>query len=132
MVLSTLQCVWQFRTMPLQRQDLKCSIGRRKLPKSIGMVQILLFYLHQVCKESISTKTTILVQEICELPNTVETPFMDASLKLTNFLVLPHTFSLTLKKPFSDQHQISPCNVNAYSTPEVMRIKDMITQAEFS
>ena len=31
-----------------------------------------------------------------------------------------------------DQHQISPCNINAYSTPEVMRIKDMITQGEFS
>ena len=34
--------------------------------------------------------------------------------------------------PNSDQHQTSPCNVNAYSTPEVMRIKDMITQGEFS
>ena len=34
--------------------------------------------------------------------------------------------------PTSDQHQISPCNINAYSTPEVMRIKDMITQGEFS
>ena len=34
--------------------------------------------------------------------------------------------------PNSDQHQISPCNINAYSTPEVMRIKDMITQDEFS
>ena len=34
--------------------------------------------------------------------------------------------------PNSDQHQISPCNVNAYSTPEVMRIKDMIIQGEFS
>ena len=34
--------------------------------------------------------------------------------------------------PNSDQHQISPCNINAYSTPEVMRIKDMITQGEFS
>ena len=33
--------------------------------------------------------------------------------------------------PNSDQHQISPCNINAYSTPEVMRIKDMITQGEF-
>ena len=32
----------------------------------------------------------------------------------------------------SDQYQISPCNDNAYSTPEVMRIKDMITQVEFS
>ena len=32
----------------------------------------------------------------------------------------------------SDQHQISPCNINAYSIPEVMRIKDMITQGGFS
>ena len=32
--------------------------------------------------------------------------------------------------PNSDQHQISPCNINAYSTPEVVRIKDMITQGE--
>ena len=40
-----------------------------------------------------------------------------------------------LLNPFSpnnDQHQISSCNTNAYSTPEVMRIKDMITQGEFS
>ena len=29
--------------------------------------------------------------------------------------------------PNSDQHQISPCNINAYSTPEVMTIKE-ITQ----
>ena len=34
--------------------------------------------------------------------------------------------------PNSDQHQISPCFINAYSTPEVMRMKDMITQGEFS
>ena len=34
--------------------------------------------------------------------------------------------------PNSDQHQISPCNINAYSTNEAMRIKDMITQCEFS
>ena len=34
--------------------------------------------------------------------------------------------------PNSDQHQISPCYINAYSTPEVMRINDMITQGEFS
>ena len=33
--------------------------------------------------------------------------------------------------PNSDQHKISPCNINAYSTPEIMRIKDMITQGEF-
>ena len=29
--------------------------------------------------------------------------------------------------PYSDQHQISPYNINAFSTPEVLRIKDMIT-----
>ena len=34
--------------------------------------------------------------------------------------------------PNSDQYQISPCNINAYSTPEVMAIKDMIIQGEFS
>ena len=34
--------------------------------------------------------------------------------------------------PNSDQHEKSPNNINAYSTPEVMRIKDMITQGEFS
>ena len=31
---------------------------------------------------------------------------------------------------FLIKHQISPCNINAYSTPEVMRIKDMITQGD--
>ena len=30
--------------------------------------------------------------------------------------------------PNGDQHQISPCNISAYSTPEVIRTKDMITQ----
>ena len=39
---------------------------------------------------------------------------------------------LLLEGPNSDQHQISPCNINAYSTPEVMRIKDVTTQGEFS
>ena len=34
--------------------------------------------------------------------------------------------------PNSDQHQISPCNINAFLTPEVKRIKDMITKGEFS
>ena len=32
----------------------------------------------------------------------------------------------------SDQQQLLPCNINAYSTPDVMRIKDMITQYEYS
>ena len=31
---------------------------------------------------------------------------------------------LTLSGPNSDQHQISPRNINAYTTPEVMRIKE--------
>ena len=31
-------------------------------------------------------------------------------------------------RPSSDQHQISHYNINAYSAPEVARIKDMITQ----
>ena len=44
-------------------------------------------------------------------------------------------FSFALLNPLSpnsDQHHISPCNINSYSTPEVERIKDMITQGEFS
>ena len=32
----------------------------------------------------------------------------------------------------TDQQQISPCNINAYSAPEVMRVEGMITQGEFS
>ena len=32
----------------------------------------------------------------------------------------------------SDQHQISPCNINAYATPQVKRIKYMVTQGGFS
>ena len=39
---------------------------------------------------------------------------------------------LNTLSPNSDQHQISPCNINAYLTPEDMRIKDEITQGEFS
>ena len=43
---------------------------------------------------------------------------------------MPHLpFKLS---PNNDQHQISPCNINAYLTPKVMRIKDMITQGDFS
>ena len=34
--------------------------------------------------------------------------------------------------PNSDQHKISPSNINAYLTPEVMRIKGMTTQGKFS
>ena len=34
--------------------------------------------------------------------------------------------------PNSDQYQILLCNIHAYSTHEVMRIKDMITQDEYS
>ena len=38
-----------------------------------------------------------------------------------------HSFSNRIY-PNSDQHQNSPCHINAYSIPEVMRIEDMITQ----
>ena len=31
----------------------------------------------------------------------------------------------------SDQHQISPCNINALLNRVVMRITDMITEGEF-
>ena len=34
--------------------------------------------------------------------------------------------------PNSDEHQISPGNINTYPTFEVMKIKDIITQGEFS
>ena len=34
--------------------------------------------------------------------------------------------------PKSDQHQISPCNINALYNRVVMRIMDMITEDEFS
>ena len=34
--------------------------------------------------------------------------------------------------PNSDEHQISPCNINAYSTPEVTRIIDLITKGKCS
>ena len=37
---------------------------------------------------------------------------------------------LTIVSP--DQYQISPCNINAYSTPEIMGIKDIFSQSEFS
>ena len=40
--------------------------------------------------------------------------------------------SLNTLSPNSDQYQISPGNISAYSTPEVMRIKDMITQGAFT
>ena len=34
--------------------------------------------------------------------------------------------------PKSDQHQISPCNINTLLNRVVMRIADMITQDEFA
>ena len=50
-------------------------------------------------------------------------------MKVMIILFRKNTYPLS---PNSDQHQISPCNIDAYSTPEVMRIKDMIAQGEFS
>ena len=43
-----------------------------------------------------------------------------------------NSYHINPLSPNSDQHQNSPCNINAYSTPEVMRMKDMITRGEFS
>ena len=37
-----------------------------------------------------------------------------------------------VESPNSDPHQISPCNINAYLIPQIMRIEDMITQDKFS
>ena len=41
------------------------------------------------------------------------------------------TWLFNALSPNSDQHQASPCNNNAYSIPEVLRIKYMITKGEF-
>ena len=46
---------------------------------------------------------------------------LDARMKIINPL-----------SPKSDQHQISPCNINALYNRVVMRITDMITQDEFA
>ena len=45
------------------------------------------------------------------------------------FVFIPWTIHCPLNplNPNSDQHQISPCNINAYTTTAVMTIKDMIT-----
>ena len=61
---------------------------------------------------------------------------LDLNIDIPNFFFeiivdyLVHTNHVNPLSPNTDQHQISPCNVNAYSTPEVMRIKDMITQMQ--
>ena len=41
-------------------------------------------------------------------------------------------YSLNPLSPNSDQHQISPCNINALLNRVVMRITDMITQDAFA
>ena len=40
-------------------------------------------------------------------------------------------YILSNRLHYSDQHQISPCNITACSTPEFLRIRDMITQSKF-
>ena len=49
-------------------------------------------------------------------------------IKLPNLKVI----GLNPLSPKSDQHQISPCNINALYNRVVMRIRDMITQDEFA
>ena len=56
-------------------------------------------------------------------------PFEKSHMLFKEISTLPFPNPLS---PNSDRHQISPCNINAYSTPEVIRIKDMITQGGFS
>ena len=52
--------------------------------------------------------------------------------KINNGLVKMGKDNLNPLSPKSDQHQISPCNINALSIKKVTRIKNMITQDEFS
>ena len=49
------------------------------------------------------------------------------------FLTTDHEcrWNINPLSPKSDQHQISPCNINALYNTVVMRITDMITQDEF-
>ena len=56
-------------------------------------------------------------------------PFLFLNLNATLMNLAPQEFCCILQihplSPNSDQHQISPCNTNAYSTPEVMKIKKL-------
>ena len=54
----------------------------------------------------------------------------DSQLTLCVYWMWGREGGLNPLSPKSDHHQISPSNVNAYSTHEVMRIKDMIIQHE--
>ena len=47
-------------------------------------------------------------------------------------MVINGKISVNPLRPNSDQREVSPCNINAFSVREVMRIKDMITQHEFA
>ena len=63
----------------------------------------------------------------------LSTPLMKSNIRLENKLsqaVMVRSFNRLSNN--CDQLQISPCNMNAYSTCGVMRIKDMITLGEFS
>ena len=51
---------------------------------------------------------------------------------LKQFIITDYFVSHTADIFKIDQRQISLCNINAYSTPEITRNKDMITQGEFS
>ena len=44
---------------------------------------------------------------------------------------LPPIFFLDFQSPNGNQHHISPCNINAYSVTEVMRIKDRSPEVNF-
>ena len=53
--------------------------------------------------------------------------YSEHELSLINIL-----YTLNPLSPKSDQHQMSPCNINALENRVVMRITDMITQDKFA
>ena len=59
-----------------------------------------------------------------------------SSLMHTLIIIAPDLFILFFYlnplSPNSDQHPISPFNINDYATPEATRIKDMIIQDKYS
>ena len=57
---------------------------------------------------------------------------IDFFLSIWGHLTCIHLTTVNPLSPKSDQHQISPCNINALSIKKVTRIKNMITQDEFS
>ena len=70
---------------------------------------------------------------VCGLPSLgLRCPFGELKLRHGKYTCTFQLLTLNSLSPYSDQHQISPFNIDAYSPPEVMRIGDMITKVNFS